>query len=398
MYSDQIKKKEVIEIDIHPISKWRRILVFLGDFFIHFIISIIIMNIAVMPICSIFVKPETERSYAAEKKRDNILYEKQLLFYKTDENSSGNYKKYDFDSNLAYTFNRFLAYYTFPDETSLNPEYPEYSHKLENEVIWTYYNNIRSDSITYYDLFLNHNKEANLFEVTSTSVSLKEEVIEEVRIYFMPGENLGSKGREYYQKINDLFSALYGCVIQDIYKNDLVDSTGNSFNENQAIITNIANKYYATLSVCCTISYLVGWLLVYVVYPLVNRSSHTPTQSIMKIDRLNYKHLQPINKPEAFLTSLYYLVFDLPFIMFIPLSYTTFIYSLRLPVLPVLSVISIVAMLAGLFIILFHAFNRSAIDLLSQTVMISSEEVDGVIKTKEEMRELELMKKRGDIK
>ena len=118
----------------------------------------------------------------------------------------------------------------------------------------------------------------------------------------------------------------------------------------------------------------------------------------MKIDRLNYKHLQPINKPEAFLTSLYYLVFDLPFIMFIPLSYTTFIYSLRLPVLPVLSVISIVAMLAGLFIILLHAFNRSAIDLLSQTVMISSEEVDGVIKAKEEMKELELMKKRGDIK
>ena len=149
MYSDQIKKKEVIEIDIHPISKWRRILVFLGDFFIHFIISIIIMNIAVMPICSIFVKPETERSYAAEKKRDNILYEHQLLFYKTDESASGNYKKYDFDSNLAYTFNRFLAFYTFADETSLNPEYPEYSHKIENEVIWTYYNDICSDSITY---------------------------------------------------------------------------------------------------------------------------------------------------------------------------------------------------------------------------------------------------------
>ena len=81
MYSDQVKKKEVIEIDIHPISKWRRILVFLGDFFIHFIISIIMMNIAVMPICSIFVKPESEKSYAKKKKRDDVLYEHKIMCF-----------------------------------------------------------------------------------------------------------------------------------------------------------------------------------------------------------------------------------------------------------------------------------------------------------------------------
>ncbi len=398
MYSDQVKKKEVIEIDIHPISKWRRILVFLGDFFIHFIISIIMMNIAVMPICSIFVKPESEKSYAAEKKRDDVLYEHKLLFYKTEENESGIFKKYDFDDDLSYTFNRFLAYYVFPDETSLNPEYPEYCHKLENEVIWTYYNNIRSDSVTYYDLFTNHNKENNLFAIEGTNISLKEEVKSEVRIFYMPGEGMGSKGKEYFEKLNDLFSALFGCVIQDIYKVDLVDSHGNSFNENQAIMTYIANRYYKTLSICCAISYFIGWALVYVLYPMINRSLHTPTQSIMKIDRLGYRHLQQINRPETFLTSLYYLVFDLPFIMFIPLSYTTFIYSLKLPALPILSVISMVAIIVGLVILLFHSFNRTAIDLLSQTVMISSEEVDGIIKAKEEMKELELAKKRGEAK
>ena len=399
MYSDEVKKENnVIEIDIHPVSKWRRILLFLGDFFIHFMLGVLIMSVVVVPIASIFVRTDNVKAYEAEKRRDDVLYEYKLLFYKSIENTGGKYQRYDFDSDLVYTCNRFLAYYTFSDSASLDPDYPEYSHLEENEIIKTYYVTIRSDSVTYYDLFTKLNKDKDLFVIEGNNISLKQEVIDEVRVFFKPGESLGPKGQGYYDSFKDFFSAIFGVVIQDIYNKDLVDSKGNSFVQNQQIITYISNRYYSVIAICASIAYVLSWALVYVLYPLINRGNRTPTGSIMKIDRLAFKHLTQLNKGETFITSFYSLFLNLPFIMFLPLSYTTFIYSLKIPVLPILSIIVAFVLLVDLFIILFNSFDRSIIDLLSQTVMVSSDEVDGIIKAKESIKELEIAKKKGTIK
>lgn len=387
MYSDELKEKnESIEINIHPVSKWRRILLYLGDMLIVYILSFAILNIAVAPIASAFVNTNSAKAYEAEKNRDDILYENKLLFYKDDTD----YKKYEYDQNLKYTYNRFLAFYVFSDESSLNPDYPEYSHLPENEVIYTYYHTIRNDDITYYDLFSKLNKEKNYFEVTTSSVSLKQAIIDELQVYYKPGESLGKKGQEYYDNLSEIFAALYGVVTQDIYEKDLKDSAGHSFIECQRIIAQVSADYYRTLAICSMIAYIISALLVHLLYPMINKSGHTPTSSIMKMDRLDFVHLQPLSKAEVALSSAYSIVLDLPCVMFIPLSYTTFIYSLRIPALPILSIISFVVVLASMFVILFNNFNRSGIDLLSRTVMVPTEEVDSIIKAKETIKELEL--------
>jgi len=394
MYSVDKQKENNIEINIHPINKWRRILVFLGDFFVQFIIGVILMNVVVMPICSLIRSPLALEVNEAERKRDDILYEYELLFYKNESGSGLDYSKYDFDSDLKYTFIRFLAYYTFDDTSSLNPSYPEYAHLIENEVIWTYYHEVINDDATYFDLFSKNNIENNLFVINDTSVVLKEDVKDELKYYFMPGESLGSKGQTYYDNISTVFYALYGCVIQSIYEHNLVGSGGESFVENQNIITNSASQYYATLAVCSIISFVLSWSLVYILYPMINSSFHTPTQSIMKVERLGFKHLYPLNRVETVITSLYSLVFNLPMTMFFSLSYTTFIYSLKLPILPILSLIVLVLLVASLIFSLCNSFNRTFIDMLSQSVMVSSEEVDGIIKAKETIKELKISEKK----
>lgn len=392
MYSDQVKEAQNIEINIHPISKWRRILLYLGDMLISFILAVIVMNLIVMPIASLVNTTDSKRSYEAEKLRDEILYENNLLFYRDEP--VGNYPKYNFNKNLTYTCYRFIAYYVFPDTTTLDSRYPEYCHLPENEVIWTYYHTIRSDDVTYYKTFEEINNQYKHFEINGTNISLKQEIIDEIRVFYKPNEALGKKGKTYFSHLESLFTSLYGRAMKDVYKNDLTDSHGNSYNECQKIMREVSSNFYWKVSICSIISFLVSWGITHLLYPLINKQGHTITASIMKVDRLGFRNLYPLNKGEVAITAIYYLLFDLPYIFFLSLSYTTFIYAFNVPMLPILTLISFVMVLASLFVILFNTFNRSIIDLLSQTVNVPTEEVDGIIKAKETLKEIQMAERR----
>lgn len=398
MYSDEIKKKEPTEIQISPLSKWKRILLYLGDMMISFILAVLLMNVVVMPIYSLFNKVDAKRVEEANTIRNEILYENKLLFYRDD--LAGNYAKNNFDGNLIYTFDRFLAFYIFEDDQSLNPTFPEYSHRLDNEIIWTYYHDIRGDYLTYYDIFSKSLSDTDYFiinetiiETSAPLITLKDDIKDTLKVHYMPGEELGKTGKKYYEDISDIFSALFGCVIQDIYANDLMDSNGHSFNEYQAIIELVSKNYYTSLAICGGISYVLSWFCVRFLYPLINKDRRSPTMSIMRVDRLGYDTLAPIDKKETLLMSAYYFAFDMPYLAFLSLSYTTFIYSLSIPVLPLLTIISILLVIVSLLFIVFNYFNRSFVDIISKTVMVPTEDVDMIIKAKEELEEYKKNKK-----
>ena len=54
MYSIDKKEKKNIEIDIHPISKWKRILVYLADMAISFIIAVILVSNIILYFQAVF--------------------------------------------------------------------------------------------------------------------------------------------------------------------------------------------------------------------------------------------------------------------------------------------------------------------------------------------------------
>lgn len=386
MYSIDKEKDNTVEIDVHPISKWKRILLYLGDAAITFILGFILLNVAVMPLGSLIYQVDTAKSVAAEKMRDDILYEHELLFYRPEEGSD--FPKYDFNKNLNYTFYRFLAYYVEPDV--VKPGYPEYSHLDENEIVWTYYHTIRNDDVTYYEEFKSLNKQYSHFEIEGTSITLKQEVIDEVKVFFKPNESMGSKGKAYFNHLDSMFSGLFGRIIKDIYKKDLTDTAGHSFKEYQQIMQDVSKTYYWKVSICCIISYLISWGVMHLLIPLLNKNRYTLTAWIMKSERLAFKHLSTLSRGETAIASTYYLLFDMPGLFFLSLSYTTLVYAFSVPMLPILSIISLAVVLVSLFVVLFSSYNRGITDLLSQTVYVHSDDIDAIIKTRETIKELQM--------
>jgi len=74
------QKNKPVEIDIHPVSKWKRILVYLGDMMFCFIAAFVIFNCVTYPLATVIAPYDSEKSLQAAKDRDSVLYDNKILF------------------------------------------------------------------------------------------------------------------------------------------------------------------------------------------------------------------------------------------------------------------------------------------------------------------------------
>ena len=399
-------KNHEVEVTIRSASKWKRTLLYLGDLMISFIVAVLLLTVVVMPIASIFVKPRTDESLQAERDRDDILFEHQLLFYKDYEEEAKEkpYAKYNHDGDLRYSFNRWLAYYIFNDsEESLDPDFPEYKHLEINETIRHFYVDIRSDAVTYKQMFVNH---ASVFkneyftfpsDFPSSNAVLGQEYIDNLKPYFNPNDKLGKLGEGYYEDLSDLYAALTGVMVRNILKDDLTiikDGKTYSYKELQALVDEINFNYNLTIAICSLIAFTISWALVYILYPLLNQNHHTPTMSVMKLERLGIHRLDFLSKGEAAMTAVHYFLFNLPYLMFLSLSYTTLLFSFGVPLLPFFTILGMLMVVISFFVLMFNGFDRTLGDILSHSVIVPSEDVDGIIKAKETIEELKAAERR----
>lgn len=157
-------------IDLKPLGKWRRILLFLGDFFISFIISFFLFNVAIYPLGTVIgnTNQRTIEATELEDKATNLLIDSGILFQTKDSDVS-------FENDVNYTFKLFLSYYTFDDEAVVGSTDSQYGHKIENEVIRTYFVNILDDEARYLAAFNEVNKSDQMFVIgdNKDSISLK---------------------------------------------------------------------------------------------------------------------------------------------------------------------------------------------------------------------------------
>ena len=132
-------------IDIFPLNKWKRVLLFLADLFINFILSFVVFNVAVMPIGKLATgyTNKAERYNQNLKNMHSVLYGNKVVLHYNE------YSEDDIDSNINYTYNCWLSYYCYSDESSIDANYPQYGHKDENDIIANFYSNIRNDNDSY---------------------------------------------------------------------------------------------------------------------------------------------------------------------------------------------------------------------------------------------------------
>ena len=166
-------------INIQPISKGKRLLVFLGDFFLVFIFSFVLFNALVMPVGNLITN-HSERSKDsgdAAKAQYDILYHHQVMHY---ENSKDIYK---YNNNVEFTMDCYLSYYAFDDGDVLEDR-PKLGHKNENEVLMHYFNDLKDNKSAYLFILQSFNSEHPYFNIEGTNISLKDEIKSNIKLAF----------------------------------------------------------------------------------------------------------------------------------------------------------------------------------------------------------------------
>lgn len=358
-------------IELKPLNKWKRFLLFLGDYFVAFIISFALFNLAVFPLAKIICNTQTRSEQAAylEQKALNMLKEDKYLYSPTAASS--------FEDRVNYTFKVFLSYYTFDGDSI--PEDTQYGHKEENEVIRAYYKNVIKNESLYIKDFKSANTD-DMFIISDDvmSIALKDEYKGRLANELLEIKD-ESKYSQTMTNIRDhVFAKLfYLHVYSHITEHDYVKNN-ESFNGYLNEAKNIMKSLQWVASGAVLVSVVISWSIVYVVYPLVNKEKRTITMSAMRLSKLNYKMLSPITNKDVMIQSFYHFILALSSVMFMPILYFGLAYSFNLPLLFVINAISLgLAIVSGIFIFI-NEYNRSASDILTNVVNIPTSEIDNM--------------------
>ena len=369
-------------IDIHPLKKGRRILVFLADFFIHFILTYLIFNIAAAPIgkaATNYNAKNEEHVLTTLDMYDHYYNSKVLL------RDSG-FDRTDVTAGVEYTYRCFLSYFVLDTEESIDTKTPQYGHKKENNTIYHFYHDIRNKEQTYFDSFNYYNKKDNYFEYNESTkeYNLKIEVKNELYAFYDPKDAMGDIGQKYYKDIsNNLFNPLLAEVMNDIEKNDLhYEGETRSYLECKNRIKELETYHGNLMTVCAYISHVLVWAGLFLIFPLINKNRKTLAMLFMKIERVDFYSMNHTKKRMVVASALYSLFATLLGIMFIPSMLVPFNTLFTLNYLLYGTVFSGILLIISLFFLIFNQYNRSLTDYLSNSLYLTSEEMDNVYRAK----------------
>lgn len=362
-------------VEIAPIGKGKRTLLFFADFFLSFLMSFILFNVAVTPLGYLITEydKKSEVSSTYENMKLDILYGRNLLSYHDED------EKYYFSSSLSFTYDVFLSYFCLDSEISPDVNYPEYGHKIENDVIWTYFHDIKVNDIQYVTLFEKYNVE-QYFDKIDDHFVLQNIYKEELAPYFNPTSDLSKLGMKYYDDIGQkLFFNLYGEVIADIQQNDITYSgVALSYNGADAFVREFETFYRNFFTYSSIIAYFIVWLIYFMIIPFFRNKHQTIGMSLMKIQRLNIHRLKLYSKAESALGSIYPLFTGASICFLLPMTIVGLAFPFSLPILIYMIVLSLLFQLVSAIFLIFNSYNRTITDWCSQSVCVSNENLDAI--------------------
>ena len=371
---EDIEQQKIV--DIQPISKGKRILAFLADFFLVFILTFVVFNALVMPVSSLILDTtsRTNKSNDAARVQFRILYEEKVMHYEGDEDI------YYYNANVEYTMNCYLSYYSFSD-TDVLEAHPQYGHKEDNEVVRHFFYDIRNDKDAYLNQLKEFNKEHNYYQIDGDQISVVDEVKTNVKLSFFSPNDMSKEGKTMLANMQNDFMNLYASVFKDIKQNDLVHD-GASYLAYQAIVDDAEVFFQWHLVIGSAISYLLSLLVYFLMIPLIHKDNRTLAMVMMRITRIGTNNLYLLNNVENLLNFIYMIAFNLPVIFFMPMTYVAFTYLFSIPVLPAMLFIGVILSIASLIFILATPLNQSLCDKLSRSVLIKNNDLDEIYRAK----------------
>ena len=374
--------EEKVITDIHPLKKGKRILVFLADFFFHFMISFLLFNIACAPIGKAITgfNEKNSQHIALTSEMYDHYYKCGILF---NDNS---FENYDVTAGLEYTYRCFLSYYVIDSEETIDNKYSQYGHKSANEVVQHFFVSIRNNEQTYIDKFNYYNETDKYFTYDSNNkkFSLIPEIKNELYAFYDPTDELGTIGKGYYDKVlNNVYSPLMAEVMSDIETNDLsYPGETHSYLECKNTIIEIETYFANLMTICAYIAHFISWLGYFLIFPLVNKTRKTPAMLMMHIERVDFFSLNHCKRPPYLINALYWLFSSLMGVMFLPSLIAPFntLFSFRFLIYG--TIFSTILSLASLIFLLINQYNRSLIDFLSNNLFLTESEMDEVYRAR----------------
>ncbi len=352
-------------IDIYPLKKGKRILVYLADLFVTFILSLILFHLAVYPLSTLMTnkKGRAEELLTAQNQRDSVLYGHKLMVSVTSTDVS------HLDENLKKTGDNFIQYYVIPGT------------EIVNEVFNAFYRGIRGSEEGYLRLFKDNNSKG-FFEIVDGLPQLKSEYKEEFTPYFNEKDKMSKKGEtDFNSCFETFFLKSYSDLISDIMNNDLVYE-GISYKERQTKVLSILNYNQMEILIDVFISYILSFGFLYLLIPLLNKTRKTTAMLFMRVQRVNAHSLRILTRGQELLHSIYQFALNIAFIVFTPLPLLQFNELFSLPVVLPISLISLGFGLVSLVFLLFDAYNRSLSDRLTGSVMITNDALDDIYRSR----------------
>lgn len=366
---DVAKTEEPKVVNIYPLKKSRRALLFLADFFLVFIFGITLYALAVYPLGDLIFNMEAQQTQYVEdaNARDSVLYGNSLLLYDQDSSQT---TVYYYSTNLEYTCERFAEYYVVDDSSQ---SYEVFAH---------YYLDIEGDEDTYLGLFTDLDSKTSFFDLTGSTPVLKDSYKNYFSALFTPGDSLTEAGESYYSSFqNDFFLRFYSEMLTSIQKNDLTYA-GVSYVEMQNAVNAYLSNYDALVIGCSMISYLLGVFIVHGLFPLLNKDRKTLSMLALRYTRLDSSKLILLKKRQIPVQLVYAMAFDAASLMFIPIVSISFNYLFSLSSLFILSLVSLGLILVSTIFFAADPYGRTLGDRLSFSVVVDEETMEQIYRAK----------------
>ena len=367
--ADQINPKY---LDVSPITKGKRMLIYLADLFLNFIIAVTLFAAMVYPIARVIASSDDidQDRNINEQQRIDILYSNDLLDY--DENAD---TKYNINESLQYSANLYLL--GFLNE-SFKPDYFN-----------TFYVEYLGNDYQYLKDIIHKQDNYGFFNYEQDRLVLLAEYKEKFLPLLDSNDQLSNTAQaDYDYFINSFFAHIYADLLNELLTSILITEASPLYeyrildSENKRM-TNDENMVavYSTY-----VSYLLSSIIYFLIIPLISSHGKTIAMMAMRIERIGDNNFQVLSRKERIINFLYQLVFALPLIMFVPVMYIPITTIFSLPHLLYLSLISTGFVLISFVFIFINRLHRSLIDFLSRTILISKDILEQIYTIKGYMK------------
>lgn len=373
---EENQEKKVINLS--PLKKGKRVLLFLADYFIDFILGFLLFVVMVYPLGKVMTGFNAKRDvYNANLElRGRILIGNKII------HDSHDVDIYNISYNVDFTSDCFLSYYAFDEESPSNMRYNQFGHKEDNKVFHTYFINILGDENKLITLFDKYNEKFSYFERSGVTLTLKSEIKNQVKPNFIKGEECSQVGKDYVSNIkSSIYLPMFSEIMESIKTSDLLFE-GHSYNQTQNAIIGYEKYTLNLITASALIAVFLSTSILYLVIPLFNKGRKTIGMFIMNIEVVNIRSLGYLKKREQVLRFVYSLFHVFLISFFVPMTSIPFVEMFRIQLLFIILLFSLAFMLINLLSLLFDQYNRSLFDRLLGVVHLKTADLDEVYRAK----------------